>query len=169
MKVKYSVNKTYFEKIDTAEKAYWLGFLYADGHNTEAPYWRISLILKKQDTQHVKKFHDILYPTGDKKITFRKSDGAATSVIHSKKICEDLIKLNVVNRKSLIIKFPNSNIVPDEYIIYFIQGLFDGDGSVSTTKKTKTPCACLDFTGSVPLITKLQNVIKKSNWYKIWI
>ena len=28
---KYYYNKDFFEKIDTEEKAYWLGFLYADG------------------------------------------------------------------------------------------------------------------------------------------
>jgi hypothetical protein len=161
MNVKYNVNDTYFEKIDTAEKAYWLGFLYADGHNTESPHWRVSFILKKQDALHVEKFNKIFYPTGDKKITFRKADGAASSVIHSKKICEDLIRLNVVNRKSLIIKFPNLNIVPKEFILYFIQGLFDGDGSVSIFTKTKPACACLDFSGSIPLIKKLKDIIKE--------
>lgn len=30
MKKKYNFNEDYFEVIDTEEKAYWLGFLYAD-------------------------------------------------------------------------------------------------------------------------------------------
>ena len=29
---KYNVNDSYFEKIDTEHKAYWLGFIYADGY-----------------------------------------------------------------------------------------------------------------------------------------
>ena len=29
---KYTVNENYFENIDNEEKAYWLGFLYADGY-----------------------------------------------------------------------------------------------------------------------------------------
>ena len=32
---KYKYNKDYFNKIDTADKAYWLGFLYADGCVTQ--------------------------------------------------------------------------------------------------------------------------------------
>lgn len=28
---KYTYNKDYFKEIDSFEKAYWLGFLYADG------------------------------------------------------------------------------------------------------------------------------------------
>ena len=30
---KYLINKDYFEVIDTEDKAYWLGFLMADGYN----------------------------------------------------------------------------------------------------------------------------------------
>ena len=30
----YYLNENYFEKIDTEEKAYWLGFIYADGYIT---------------------------------------------------------------------------------------------------------------------------------------
>lgn len=160
-KIKYDVNETYFEKIDTDEKAYWLGFLYADGHNSEYPNWRITLKLQNRDMEHVKKFNSVLYPTNDKKITIRKSDGSVESIIHSKKICEDLSKLNVVNKKSLTIKFPDSTMVPDNLLVYFIQGLFDGDGSVSLTAKTKTPCACLDFSGSLNLIKQLKIVLKE--------
>ncbi len=32
---KYSLNETYFNNIDCQEKAYFLGFLYADGYNNE--------------------------------------------------------------------------------------------------------------------------------------
>jgi hypothetical protein len=32
---KYTINQNYFDKIDTEEKAYFLGFLYADGYNNE--------------------------------------------------------------------------------------------------------------------------------------
>lgn len=32
---KYTINEKYFEKVDTPEKAYILGLLYADGYNSE--------------------------------------------------------------------------------------------------------------------------------------
>ena len=158
-RLKYDVNEDYFEKIDCPEKAYWLGFLYADGHNTDGPLWRVTLVLQKRDTEHVRRFNTLLYPCGDKKITFRK-DGAAIATIYSKKLCLDLAKLNVVNRKSLTITFPETSMVANDLLVYFIQGLFDGDGSVSITTKTKTPCACLDFSGSILLIRKLNKILK---------
>ena len=32
---KYSLNESYFDDIDTADKAYFLGYLMADGYNDE--------------------------------------------------------------------------------------------------------------------------------------
>lgn len=34
-KRQYNVNDSYFHTIDSEDKAYWLGFLYADGYITE--------------------------------------------------------------------------------------------------------------------------------------
>jgi hypothetical protein len=99
-------------------------------------------------------------PDKTKEIKIRK-DGAFIMTISSKKISQDLYKLGVVPRKSLIVKFPSKSMVPNNLLIYFIQGVFDGDGSVSITNGTKTPCACLDFLGSIPLIQKLNAIIKE--------
>jgi len=67
---KYKVNENYFEKIDTEEKAYWLGFLYADS-NVRIHKGRsgiLKLKLKQSDKQHIEKFNKCLnsnYPIKD--------------------------------------------------------------------------------------------------------
>jgi hypothetical protein len=155
---KYIINESFFEKINEPVKAYWLGFIYADGHNTEGKLWRLSLHLNQKDIEHLIKFRDIIYPNKDKKIEIYKN--SININVFSKKMSLDLIKLGVVNKKSLTIKFPTKNIVPNRLLIYFIQGLFDGDGSVSITKNN-TPSACLDFCGSLSLIKELKRAIKK--------
>lgn len=43
---------TYFENIDTEEKAYWLGFLYADGY-VNANEDKIELCLAEKDFHHL--------------------------------------------------------------------------------------------------------------------
>ena len=48
---KYSVNHSYFKQIDDCEKAYWLGFLYADGFVTAGNY--VGLSLAVTDKKHV--------------------------------------------------------------------------------------------------------------------
>lgn len=41
-------------------------------------------------------------------------------------MCEDLINLGCVPNKSLILKFPTFDIVPEKYMSHFIRGYFDG-------------------------------------------
>ena len=48
-------NDTIFESIDTEEKAYWLGFLYADG-SISSTNNTIELSLKSSDINHLIKF-----------------------------------------------------------------------------------------------------------------
>lgn len=50
---KHAVNLTFFENIDTPTKAYWLGFLVADGHIQKNNY-KASLISK--DKEVIEKF-----------------------------------------------------------------------------------------------------------------
>ena len=39
---RYSVNQEFFKDIDTEEKAYWLGFIYADGSISSQPLKKIT-------------------------------------------------------------------------------------------------------------------------------
>lgn len=48
-----------FEKIDNEEKAYWLGFLYADG-NVSLKEDKIELSLAEKDLNHIKKFKNFI-------------------------------------------------------------------------------------------------------------
>lgn len=62
---KYKVNHNYFEKIDTEEKAYWLGFLYADGYVRihKQRSGQLKLKLKKMDIEHIEKFKNTIEST----------------------------------------------------------------------------------------------------------
>lgn len=46
-------------------------------------------------------------------------------------MCLDLYDKGCVPNKSLILEFPNKDIVPDNLIYHFIRGYFDGDGCLS--------------------------------------
>jgi DNA invertase Pin-like site-specific DNA recombinase len=65
-KRQYKINEDYFEKIDTEEKAYFLGFLYADGHITSGKGKSITLSLQKADIHILETLSIAIY--GFKKI-----------------------------------------------------------------------------------------------------
>lgn len=121
-------DNTIFEKIDSEEKAYWLGFLEADGclHSGEGNY-RIELGLKEEDYHHLEKYRDFIGKNN--KISHRDGTNSYRFNFRDKKIHADLIKLGCTPQKSLTLQFPTKEQVPDEWLLPFLRGYFDGDGS----------------------------------------
>ena len=153
---KYNCNYEFFETIDTQDKAYWLGFLFADGYQNGK---EVIINLKASDGQHLEKFknnimsnHPISYKYD--KIKYKK----ASFRISSKKMCFDLNSHGCVTRKSLILQYPNW--MPSHLERHFIRGYFDGDGYVSKSKKNKS---VVFYSGSRDFIDGLHMAISKYN------
>lgn len=120
------VDETIFETIDTEEKAYWLGFLYADGYVNDK---QVELALKAEDLEHIKKFKNFM--KSEHKISYKENANAYRITICSSKIASDLRALGCVQAKSLILTFPTEQQVPKHLIHHFMRGYFDGDGCIS--------------------------------------
>lgn len=124
-----------FENIDTEEKAYWLGFLYADGCMR---YDRkmIELGLSIKDEGHLYKFRSFL--NSKHKVSYKNNKlGKSCRIsISDIKLYDDLIKQGCKPRKSLTLTFPTENQVPKYLHKHFIRGYFDGDGSITLTENT---------------------------------
>ena len=122
-----------FTTIDNEWSAYWLGFLYADGNvATDNNRYRLVLELAEKDISHLMKFRDWISPERPIK-TRVYSDGRKSHAVYvqSVKIVSSIVDLGCVPRKSHVIEFPSSNIVPDGMNNHFMRGYFDGDGCVS--------------------------------------
>lgn len=130
---KYEINENFFENIDTEEKAYWLGFIYADGCVTKDHKYLI-IELSGVDINHLKLFQSSIQSNHQIKI---KKNNIVRLSICNKKLVFDLIKLGCVPAKSLILQFPNEEQVPKHLLHHFIRGYFDGDGCLSITTRTK--------------------------------
>ena len=120
-----------FEQIDTEEKAYWLGFLYADG-SVSSKEDKIELGLAEKDLRHIEKFRDFMGISN--KISYRDKTRSYRMSFRSEKCKQDLINKGCTPKKSLILDFPTENQVPKELIRHFIRGYFDGDGWFSNTE-----------------------------------
>lgn len=137
---KNSVNEDFFEIINSESKAYWLGFLYADGYvckrydkNGHQKGGSIELCLKSDDKYHIQNFLDDINssaPISNKTITLNdRKYSAKRTCVSSIKLVNDLIRHGCVENKSLILKPPLT--VPKELLHHFIRGYFDGDGCVA--------------------------------------
>lgn len=176
-KANYSLNENYFHIIDNESKAYWLGFLYADGCNTGQN--ALSLYLSSVDILHIKKFlRDLecnihLSLKDNSKIRLIKGwSNAKDSIgfqIHNKIMLNDLNNLGCIPNKSLVLKFPNEKQVPKHLVRHFIRGYFDGDGclSFSIDKRNKTvykkPKYEINIVGTLNFLTELDIHCQENN------
>ncbi|SHJ83986.1 hypothetical protein SAMN02745163_02673 [Clostridium cavendishii DSM 21758] len=139
---KYIQDNSYFEKIDTERKAYWLGFLYADGCVFEKGEKNKKIIIQLHpDDKNV--LEEFLKDINSNRPICVDKKGYIFIGISSTKMANDLINLGCIPRKSLVLKFPNEDMIPKNLINHFVRGYMDGDGCISTymklRKKRKSP------------------------------
>lgn len=138
---KWKVDENYFNVINTKEKAYWLGFIFADGNvylGKKNYFSAFNFNLTKSDGYMVEKLAKAVSYTGKTTIKKYKNpnyDSAVSLTICNKKFCENLIEKGCVPAKSLILEFPSESAVPEEFMSHFVRGYFDGDGCVAKKNK----------------------------------
>lgn len=123
----YSLDDTFFERIDLETKAYFLGFLFADGYNQ---YTRGIIKLALIDKDILIKFKNAIRWTGKilpVNIPSRKPFFEMHFVSHV--MSEQLQKLGCIQAKSLTLEWPKN--IPKKLVHHFIRGYFDGDGWMS--------------------------------------
>ena len=155
---------TNFEKIDTEEKAYWLGFLYADG-SVGSKEDKIELGLAEKDLKHIEKFKTFM--NINNKISYREKTKSYRMSFRSAQCKQDLINKGCVPKKSLILNFPNENQVPKYLIRHFIRGYFDGAGWFTNTEK----CFQVGIIGTENFINgfldSIENIDKKNKIFDV--
>ncbi|QWI10073.1 UPF0175 family protein [Bacillus mycoides] len=171
---KYRFNEDYFKKIDTEDKAYWLGFIYADGCVRENQGKNknkglgLEISLKESDKSHLEKFINQLGIRDSSIIKRRviklknKEYVAYKVVINSTKLCKDLITNGATPRKSLTLQFPSKEIIQDDLLNHFIRGYFDGDGNVGVrnTQRYKN-CPRITVLGTEAFLSDLKNHLEE--------
>lgn len=98
---KWEINENYFDDIDTAEKAYFLGFLYADGYNNVKKH-EIKIRLSIQDEELLIKFRNILYPNQDRPLQYSIRNGNHSYCelyVSNKRLSDSLAKHGCVQAK----------------------------------------------------------------------
>lgn len=146
---KYKVNDNFFKHIDNEEKAYWLGFLMADGCVDNGRDKRIRLQII--DKEHIEKLKDSMNsnspigtvnPNLQKRANFKYKTNAYYIDIYSRDNVESLIKLGVVPKKTGKEQEPN---IYSALKRHFWRGVIDGDGTIRFLTGRNCFCSLILF------------------------
>jgi hypothetical protein len=137
------VDHEFFSSIDNECKAYWLGFITADGclHGN-----KVSIGLAAVDETHLNKYNKNLMSTYP--VTYSRSNSSVRVSLTSEQIVKDLKSLGLSERKTFTVA-PCST-VPDELMRHYWRGVIDGDGCIgkSAVKKTGYITWSVSLTGN---------------------
>lgn len=121
----YHSNIHYFDKIDSLEKAYWIGYIAADGHVSNST---LMLACSYVDSDILYKFRSCINSNHPFGVT---QDGNPTFSITSKHIVETLNGYGLYHDKTYSMHLRDLiEFIPEKYQHAFFTGLFDGDGSI---------------------------------------
>lgn len=157
---KCSCVETLFDMIDTEEKAYWLGFAFAEGtlYKSNKGNTEFSIELSQLDIAHLEKLKAVL--KAKVQINKRTRQGV-TKKIHlcrlklgSKHLCNSLSKYFPYGLKCDIIEMPG---LREDLNRHFIRGFFDGDGSIAASN------GAISFTStSKKMLKAIAEILQKS-------
>lgn len=124
----------FFKSIDSEDKAYWLGFIMADGSiEKQANYesYRLSFAQKGEDVEHLYKLRSVLESEHvisvkeDNNPRYKAPIIQARYRVNSNELVADLMKLGLVQRKTGKETLPE---IPKPLKRHLIRGYIDGNG-----------------------------------------
>ena len=167
---KHPRDSNFFNTINSPNKAYWLGFLYADG-SVSASNSTVALQLQEQDKSHLIKFrkalgnNNTLTRTEKYDSTTKKSYYGYRYAIRDQQIHDDLIRQGCMPNKTYILTFPDNDILPTNLQSHFIRGYMDGDGYLGYYSPHNRPGINfrLVFYGTESMLKGIQKCLNKEN------
>ena len=151
-------DETVFDVINTEEKAYWLGFMYADG-NISYSGNRIEVRLSIKDLDHLEKFRSFLKLSTQIRTGICNGNGFCHLSVRNKHMWNALNNLGCTPRKSLTLVFPKLDIFTNKILVKdFIRGYVDGDGCLCIYLKKNTYDTALSLVGTESFLTTVKKI-----------
>jgi len=132
-------NHAYFSEPLDEERAYWIGFILADGAIIEKSYGvtaSVAVALKAEDKGHLQKLKSALQ--SEHKIVNTKGTKGHLGVrlaISSTELSESLKKFNVLPRKSN--QQIMTDLIPPPLLSHYFRGYFDGNGCIARHSRSR--------------------------------
>lgn len=161
-KLKYNFNEHYFDDIDNEHKAYWLGFLMADGYilnrqkrtlNEQQSFGFSISMEDKELFEYFKKDLNADHPVNVyKRKGFCKEEREMGRILLTSQYTVDKLSLyGIVSQKTFKCTFPK---IQEDLKPHFIRGYSDGDGSISKDKNNRL---CWGICGTKELLSSIND------------
>lgn len=145
----YTLDEEYFDEIDTSNKAYILGFLYADGCRVKNRN-TIKMNLQERDKHILDEINSEIKSNRPLRFIDYSYDPSRQNQyllsIDNNHMADSLYKWGIVPCKEFVLEFPFW--MKHHLVRHFIRGYLDGDGSISKNPKEKR----MNFTGTKMMI-----------------
>lgn len=132
---RFHFDETYFARIDTHEKAQFLGMIAADGNVASARHV-FEITLQRGDEYYLEYMRQQMRYSGPLHRGHNKIFDTPHSrlCITSPLLKTQMIALGIHPKKSLTLAFPTIDQVPEEFVSSFILGYYEGDGGIHAHK-----------------------------------
>jgi len=148
----YNLNETYFNDIDSKEKAYWLGFIFASGSLVpRSASYAMQVVVAGQDKTHIQAFAEAVSSEAP---IFEREDGVLHTRFYSKLMFADLEKHGLKLGKWYELDMPVFNSV--EFVRSFILGYMDGKSTFGEKRIS------LEIAGPYNLLSGMNQVFKEA-------
>jgi predicted DNA-binding protein YlxM (UPF0122 family) len=135
---KFEIYENFFDVINTDEKAYFLGFLYADG-NVKTNKNMVVLALKESDREILERLNKLIHIDKPLYLDKNKRGGNRENIVGiricNKNITNKLIQYGCHPNKTFTLSFPN--FLDKKLYNSFIRGYFDGDGYIGMIRDSR--------------------------------
>lgn len=170
-------DNTVFDSIDNEEKAYWLGFIFADGYISSTNN-TFEISLKGSDKEHLDKFNKFMKHKDRNHVKLGKAKCGEVIYERCRWFVTDKHLWNTLNsygctpNKSTILQFPLITIFKYDHLVrHFIRGYFDGDGCFSRHLHKTIVSPHVELLGTpefLNMIEKYSNIFGKRGKDKRW-
>lgn len=158
---RHTFDENYFDNIDNANKAYLLGFLYADGCVNKNNV--VSFTIHQDDKEILEMYVKELQATNP--ITSVKGKPHVRISFCSKHMCDTLKTIGCGQNKTDTLNFP---CIDKKYQYDFIRGFMDGDGCICIYNRGKHKYIDLSFTGTLEMMRALKSIFSVDNEIKFY-
>ena len=163
-KNRYNFDENFFDEIDTEHKAYWLGFLMADGYilskrkgkrANQSQNFGFSISMRDEELfgyfKEDLKAENPVNIYNNTSTSFKPNTPYGRILLTSQHTVDSLKRHGIVENKTFITKMPeiSENLIPA-----FIRGYSDGDGSIYIDKNNRIGWS---LCGTKELLTSIQN------------